>query len=95
MEHHTASTTPIPCFGEDWFDPLAEEEAQAALGGRQRYRRNCRLKGHRIKDLGRCRARQFVQHVSDVTGHSPVPAIGRTLPAIQSKINGEPLFRPG
>ena len=54
MEHHTASTSPIPYSGEDWFDPLEDairfrvrafieavvaEEAQAALGGRERYQR--------------------------------------------------------
>ncbi len=54
MEHVTASTSPIPYFGEDWFDPLedairfrvrafieamVEDEAQAALGGRRRYQR--------------------------------------------------------
>ena len=48
MEHLTASTSPVPFSGEDWFDPpedairfrvpafieaLVEEEAQAALGG--------------------------------------------------------------
>ena len=47
MEHLTASTSPIPYSGEDWFDPLEDairfrvrafieavvaEEAQAALG---------------------------------------------------------------
>jgi hypothetical protein len=52
MEHLTASTSPTPFSGEDWFDPLedairfrirtfiealVEEEAQAALGCRQRY----------------------------------------------------------
>ena len=55
MEHLTASAAPIPFSGEDWFDPLEDairfrvrafieavvaEEAQAALGGRERYRRN-------------------------------------------------------
>ncbi len=55
MEHLTASTSRIPFSGEDWFDPLEDairfrarafieavvaEEAQAALGGRARYRRN-------------------------------------------------------
>ncbi len=54
MEHHTASTSPGPFSGEDWFDPLEDairfrvrafieavvaEEAQAALGGRERYQR--------------------------------------------------------
>ncbi len=62
MEHLTASTSPIPFSGEDWFDPLedairfrirafietmVEEEAQAALGGRQRYQRNGQPKGYR------------------------------------------------
>ena len=51
MEHHTASTSPVPFSGEDWFDPLeeavrfqvrafieamVEEEAEAARGGRKR-----------------------------------------------------------
>ena len=55
MEHLTASASPIPFSGEDWFDPLEDairvrvrafietvvaEEAQAALGGRGRHRRN-------------------------------------------------------
>ena len=55
MEHLTASTSPDPFSGEDWFDPLedairfhvrafievlVQEEAQAALGGRRRYQRN-------------------------------------------------------
>ncbi len=55
MEHLTASAPPTPLSGEDWFDPLedairfcvrafieavVEAEAQAALGGRERYRRN-------------------------------------------------------
>ncbi|GEM_PF-1079997 len=62
MEHLTASTSPIPFSGEDWFDPLedairlrirafieamVEEEAQAALGGRKRYQRNGQPKGYR------------------------------------------------
>ncbi len=62
MEHLTASTSPIPYSGEDWFDPLedavrfrvrgfiealVEEEAQAALGGRERYQRNGPPKGYR------------------------------------------------
>ena len=62
MEHLTASTSPIPFSGEDWFDPLeeairfrvrafiealVEEEAQAALGGRKRYQRNGPPKGYR------------------------------------------------
>ena len=62
MEHLTASTSPLPFSGEDWFDPLedairfrvrafiealVEEEAQAALGGRQRYQRNGPPKGYR------------------------------------------------
>ncbi len=62
MEHLTASTSPIPFSGEDWFDPLeeavrfqvrafiealVEEEAQAALGGRARYQRNGPPKGYR------------------------------------------------
>ena len=62
MEHHTASASPIPYSGEDWFDPLedairfrvrafietlVEEEAQAALGGRERYQRNGPPKGYR------------------------------------------------
>ena len=49
MEHLTASASPIPFSGEDWFDPLedairirirafiealVEEAAQAALGDR-------------------------------------------------------------
>ncbi len=49
MEHLTASASPIPFSGEDWFDPLEDatrfrvrafievvvaEEAQAALSGR-------------------------------------------------------------
>ncbi len=55
MEHHTASTSPGPFSGENWFDPLEDairfrvrafiealvaEEAQAALGGRARYQRS-------------------------------------------------------
>ncbi len=62
MEHLTASTSPIPYSGEDWFDPLedairfrvrafiealVEEEAQAALGGRRRYQRTGPPKGYR------------------------------------------------
>ena len=62
MEHHTASTSPVPFSGEDWFDPLeeavrfrvrafieamVEEEAEAALGGRKRYRREGKPKGYR------------------------------------------------
>ena len=62
MEHLTASTSPLPFSGEDWFDPLedairfrvrafiealVEEEAQAALGGHKRYQRNGRPKGYR------------------------------------------------
>ncbi len=62
MEHHIASTSAIPYSGEDWFDPLedairfrvrsfiealVEEEAQAALGGRERYQRNGTPKGYR------------------------------------------------
>ncbi len=62
MEHLTASTSRIPFSGEDWFDPLddairfrvrafiealVEEEAQAALGGRERYQRNGPPKGYR------------------------------------------------
>ena len=62
MEHFTASTSPLPYSGKDWFDPLedaircrirafiealVEEEAQAALGGRKRYQRNGRPKGYR------------------------------------------------
>ncbi len=52
----------MPFSGEDWFDPLedairfrvrafiealVEEEAQAALGGRERYQRNGPPKGYR------------------------------------------------
>ena len=52
MKHLTASTSPSPFSGENWFDPLEDairfrvrafieavvaEEAQAALGGRARY----------------------------------------------------------
>ncbi len=62
MEHLTASTSPLPYSGKDWFDPLEDairfrvrafiealvaEEAQAALGGRARYQRNGRPKGYR------------------------------------------------
>ncbi len=62
MEHHTASTSAIPFSGENWFDPLEDairfrvrafieavvaEEAQAALGGRERYQRNGPPKGYR------------------------------------------------
>ncbi len=62
MEHLTASTSSLPFSGDDWFDPLedairfrirafiealAEEEAQAALGGRRRYQRNGPPKGYR------------------------------------------------
>ncbi len=62
MEHLTASTSPIPYSGEDWFDPLeeavrfqvrafieavAEAELQAALGGRGRYQRKGAPKGYR------------------------------------------------
>ena len=51
MKHLTASTSPSPFSGENWFDPLEDairfrvrafieavvaEEAQAALGGRAR-----------------------------------------------------------
>jgi len=57
----TASTSPIPFSGENWFDPLedavrfrirafiealVEEEAQAALGDRGRYQRNGPPKGY-------------------------------------------------
>lgn len=62
MDHLTASTSPVPFSGEDWFDPLeeavrfrvrafiealVEEEAQAALGGRKRYQRTGRPRGYR------------------------------------------------
>ncbi len=62
MEHYTASTPSLPYSGEDWFDPLedavrfrirafiealVEEEAQAALGDRERYQRNGPPKGYR------------------------------------------------
>jgi hypothetical protein len=62
MEHHTASTSPIPFSGEDWFDPLEEvvrfqvrafikalvvEEVEGALGGRKRYQRSGAPKGYR------------------------------------------------
>ena len=62
MEHLTASTSANPFSGEDWFDPLedairlrvrgfiealVEEEAQAALCGRERYQRNGPPKGYR------------------------------------------------
>ena len=62
MEHLTAPTSAIPFAGEDWFDPLEDairfrvrafiealvaEEAQAALGGRERYQRNGPPKGYR------------------------------------------------
>ena len=55
MKHLTASTSPSPFSGENWFDPLEDairfrvrafieavvaEEAQAALGGRARYQRS-------------------------------------------------------
>ncbi len=55
MKHLTASTSPSPFSGENWFDPLEDairfrvrafieamvaEEAQAALGGRERYQRS-------------------------------------------------------
>lgn len=51
MEHYTASTPSLPFSGEDWFDPLedairfrvrafieamAEEEAEAPIGGKER-----------------------------------------------------------
>ena len=53
-KHLTGSTSPSPFSGENWFDPLedairfrvrafiealVEEQAQAALGGRERYQR--------------------------------------------------------
>ncbi len=62
MEYPTASTSPIPYSGEDWFDPLeeavrfqvrafieamVEEEVQGALGGRKRYQRQDKPKGYR------------------------------------------------
>ena len=62
MEHLTASTSAVPFSGEDWFDPLedairfrvrafiealVEEEAQAALAGRERYQRNGPPQGYR------------------------------------------------
>jgi len=62
MEYSTASTSPIPYSGEDWFDPLeeavrfqvrafiealVEEEVEGALGGRKRYQRNGQPKGYR------------------------------------------------
>ena len=62
MDHVTASTSPDPFSGEDWFDPLeeavrfqvrgfiealVEEELRAALGGRGRYERKAAPKGYR------------------------------------------------
>ena len=61
MKHLTASTSPSPFSGENWFDPLrmrsarvrafieavVAEEAQAALGGRARYQRSGAPKGYR------------------------------------------------
>ena len=62
MKHLTASTSPSPFSGENWFDPLEDairfrvrafieavvaEEAQAALGGRARYQRSGVPKGYR------------------------------------------------
>ena len=62
MKHLTASTSPSPFSGENWFDPLEDairfrvrafieavvaEEAQAALGGRARYQRSGAPKGYR------------------------------------------------
>ena len=72
MEHHTASTSPVPFSGEDWFDPLeeavrfrvrafieamVEEEAEAALGGRKRYRRPAARRGRRRYGAGARAAR--------------------------------------
>ncbi len=62
MDQVTASTSPDPFSGEDWFDPLeeagcfqvrgfiealVEEELRAALGGRGRYQRKAAPKGYR------------------------------------------------
>ncbi len=62
MDHVTASTSPNPFSGEDWFDPLeeavrfqvrgfiealVEEELRAALGARGRYERKSAPKGYR------------------------------------------------
>ena len=62
MEHLTASSSPIPFSGKDWFDPLeeavrfqvrafiealVEEEVEVALGGRKRYQRKDKPKGYR------------------------------------------------
>ena len=62
MKHLTASTSPSPFSGENWFDPLEDairfrvrafieavvaEEVQAALGGRARYQRSGAPKGYR------------------------------------------------
>ena len=65
MKHLTASTSPSPFSGENWFDPLEDairfrvrafieavvaEEAQAALGGRARYQRSGAPKGYQPVD---------------------------------------------
>ncbi len=82
MEHHTASTSPVPYSGEDWFDALeeavrfqvrafieamVEEEAQAALGCRKRYQRDGKPRGHRNGN----RDRQLVGTFGAVTVSLP------------------------
>ncbi len=86
MEHLTASTSAIPFSGEDWFDPLedavrfqvrafiealVEEEAQAALGGRERYQRNGPPKGYRNGH----RHRQLVGTFGALTALARTPSV--------------------
>ena len=82
MEHLSASASPLPFSGDDWFDPLeeavrfqarafieslVEEEAQAALGGRRRYQRQGQAKGYRNGH----RERQLVGTFGEVTVNLP------------------------
>ncbi len=90
MEHLAASTSPGPFSGENGFDPLedairfrvrafiealVEEQAQAALGGRERYqRRSGPPKGYRNGH----RQRQHLQSAEGVA--SPRPPARRGWP---------------
>ena len=82
MKHLTASTSPSPFSGENWFDPLEDairfrvrafieavvaEEAQAALGGRARYQRSGAPKGYRNGH----RHRQLRRHLRSADGFAP------------------------
>ena len=90
MKHLTASTSPSPFSGENWFDPLEDairfrvrafieavvaEEAQAALGGRARYQRSGAPKGYRNGH----RYRQLVGTFDPIAGISTTARMGSNL----------------